>query len=138
VAAKWLTPSQKILSAKLCWKSSRLDILEWIKITSPNHVTPQVIKCELSIVVRCSVPELKFVVDLLVFSQVLLVLTHTNQHSTFFNCQFGMSHFTWHVAGLELRKDIAQHTGEEFLETVSPDAANFLKCVQNCTIFDKQ
>jgi hypothetical protein len=72
------------------------------------------------------------------FPQVLLVLTHTNQHSTFFSCQFGMSHFTWHVAGLELRKDIAQHTGEEFLETVSLDAANFLNCVQNCTFFDKQ
>jgi hypothetical protein len=44
----------------------------------------------------------------------------------------------WHVAGLELRKDFAQHTGEEFLETVSPNAAKFLNFVQNFTFFDKQ
>jgi hypothetical protein len=42
------------------------------------------------------------------------------------------------VAGLELRKDIAQHTGEEFLKTLSPNATKFLSFVQNFTFFDKQ
>jgi len=44
----------------------------------------------------------------------------------------------WHVAGLELRKDFAQHTGEEFLETVFPNATKVLNFVQNFTFFDKQ
>jgi hypothetical protein len=112
--------------------------------TSLSHIILQVIKCKLSIVVHGSVPELKFVVVLTgFFPQILLVLTHTNQHSTLggchnFSCQFGTLHFMWHVAGLELRKGITQHTGEEFLETASPDAANFLNCVWNCSFFDKQ
>ena len=62
----------------------------------------------------------------------------SSQHCHNFSCQFGASHFTWHVAGLELRKDFAWHTGEEFLKTVSPNAAKFLNFVQNFTFFDKQ
>jgi hypothetical protein len=62
----------------------------------------------------------------------------SSPHCHNFSCQFGASHFTWHVAGLELRKDIAWHTGEEFLKTLAPNAAKFLSFVQNFTFFDKQ
>jgi hypothetical protein len=62
----------------------------------------------------------------------------SSPHCRNFSCQFGASHFTWHVAGHEPRKVFAQHTEEEFLETVSPKATKFLNFVQNFTFFDKQ
>jgi hypothetical protein len=102
----------------LLYSCKLLDPCKHFICTSPSHFTPRVIKCELSIVVLGSVPRLKSVVDILVFLPNTFIFDPYqwafycylateggwSPHCHNFICQFEASHFTWHVAGLELKK----------------------------------